>query len=88
MSEFGGTTMKELVEFVVKSIVDQPDEVHAVEVQSGASTVVELTVAQPDMGRVIGKGGRIINSIRRLVQVAAARQGKRVSLELIEDDYR
>lgn len=80
--------MKELVEFIVKSIVDQPDEVHAVEIQSGASTIVELTVAQPDMGRVIGKGGRIINSIRRLVQVAAARQGKRVSLELIEDDYR
>ena len=80
--------MKELVEFIVKSLVEQPDEVHAVEVQSGTSTVVELTVAQSDMGRVIGKGGRIINSIRRLVQVAAARQGKRVSLELIEDDYR
>jgi hypothetical protein len=80
--------MKELVEFIVKSLVDQPDEVHAVEVQSGISTIVELTVARSDMGRVIGKGGRIINSIRRLVQVAAARQGKRVSLELIEDDYR
>ena len=80
--------MKELVEFIVKSLVDQPDEVHAVEVRSGNSTIVELTVARSDMGRVIGKGGRIINSIRRLVQVAAARQGKRVSLELIEDDYR
>ena len=80
--------MKELVEFIVKSLVEQPDEVHAVEVQSGTSTIVELTVAQSDMGRVIGKGGRIINSIRRLVQVTAARQGKRVSLELIEDDYR
>ena len=80
--------MKELVEFIVKSLVEQPDEVHAVEVQSGTSSIVELTVAQSDMGRVIGKGGRIINSIRRLVQVAASRQGKRVSLELIEDDYR
>ena len=80
--------MKELVEFIVKSLVDQPDEVHAVEVQSGTSTIVELTVAQSDMGRVIGKGGRIINSIRRLVQVAAVRQGKRVSLKLIEDNYR
>ena len=80
--------MKELVEFIVKSLVEQPDEVHTVEVQSGISTVVELTVARSDMGRVIGKGGRIINSIRRLVQVAAAREGKRVSLELIEDDYR
>jgi predicted RNA-binding protein YlqC (UPF0109 family) len=80
--------MKELVEFIVKSLVDQPDEVHAIEVQSGSTTIVELTVAQPDMGRVIGKGGRIINSIRRLVQVAAVRQGKRVTLELVEDDYR
>ena len=80
--------MKELVEFIVKSLVDQPDEVHALEVQNGSSLIVELTVAQEDMGRVIGKGGRIINSIRRLVQVAAARQGKRVSLELIEDDCR
>lgn len=80
--------MKELVEFIVKSLVEQPDEVHAVEVQSGTSSIVELTVAKSDMGRVIGRGGRIINSIRRLVQVAAVRQGKRVSLELIEDDYR
>jgi predicted RNA-binding protein YlqC (UPF0109 family) len=80
--------MKELVEFIVKSMVDQPDEVQAVEIQNGSSTIVELSVAQGDMGRVIGKGGRIINSIRRLVQVAATRQGKRVSLELVEDDYR
>lgn len=78
--------MKELVEFIVKSLVDQPDEVHVVEVQSGSMTIVELSVARPDMGRVIGKGGRIINSIRRLLQVAAAKQGKRVTLELIEDD--
>ncbi|NCF66850.1 MAG: KH domain-containing protein [Chloroflexi bacterium] len=78
--------MKELVEFIVKSLVDQPDEVHVVEVQSGSMTIVELSVARPDMGRVIGKGGRIINSIRRLLQVAAAKQGKRVTLELVEDD--
>ena len=80
--------MKELVSLIVKSLVDQPDEVHAIEIQDGSSTVVELSVAQADMGRVIGKGGRIINSIRRVVQVPAARQGKRVSLELIEDDFR
>jgi predicted RNA-binding protein YlqC (UPF0109 family) len=79
--------MKELVEFIVRSLVDQPDEVHAVEVQSGSSMIVELKVAQADMGRVIGKGGRIINAIRRLVEVAAAKEGKRVSLELLEDDY-
>ena len=78
--------MKELVEFIVKSLVDQPDEVRVAEVQSRATIILELSVARPDMGRVIGKGGRIINSIRRLLQVAATKQGKRVSLELIEDD--
>ena len=77
--------MKELVEFIVKSLVDQPDEVYVEEVPSGGATIVELRVARADMGRVIGKGGRIINSIRSLLQVAAAKQGSRVSLELIED---
>ncbi len=80
--------MKELVEFIVKSLVDQPDEVHVMETQSGDSTLLELSVAAPDMGRVIGKGGRIINAIRKLLQVAAAKQGKRASLELIEVDER
>jgi predicted RNA-binding protein YlqC (UPF0109 family) len=78
--------MKELVEFIVKALVDQPNEVQVVEVQSGTTTILELSVARPDMGRVIGKGGRIINSIRRLLQVAATKQGKRVTLELIEDN--
>jgi uncharacterized protein len=76
--------MKDLVEFIVESLVDQPDEVHVVETQRGDTTFLELSVAAPDMGRVIGKGGRIINAIRKLLQVAAAKQGKRASLELIE----
>lgn len=76
--------MKELVETIVRSLVDHPDEVYAVEVQGRASTIVELTVAPSDMGRVIGKNGRIINAIRQLVQVKAAKQGKRVTLELVE----
>ena len=80
--------MKELVEFIVKSLVDQPDEVHVAESQNGNSVLLELTVAGPDMGRVIGKGGRIINAIRKLLQVAAAKQGKRASLELVEVDDR
>ena len=80
--------MKELVELIVKSLVDQPDEVKVVETQSRDTTLLELSVAAPDMGRVIGKGGRIINAIRKLLQVAAAKQGKRASLELIEVDDR
>lgn len=76
--------MKDLVEFVVKSLVESPDEVSVVEIDNGAEVTLELTVAGPDMGRVIGKSGRVINAIRTLAQVAAAKQGQRVSVELIE----
>jgi predicted RNA-binding protein YlqC (UPF0109 family) len=76
--------MKDLVAFLVESLVDEPEEVRVVEVRNRASTVVELAVAAPDMGRVIGKGGRVIDAIRTLVQVRAAKDGKRVELELLE----
>jgi hypothetical protein len=76
--------MKELVEFIVKSLVDNPDQVEINEIDDHSGIIVEVTVAQPDMGRVIGKGGRVINSIRSIVQVAAAKQGQRVSVEIIE----
>lgn len=80
--------MKELVEYIVKSLVDHPEQVEVAEVQGPALTIIELSVAADDMGRVIGKSGRIINSIRTLLQVPAAKQGKKVSLELLEaDDY-
>jgi predicted RNA-binding protein YlqC (UPF0109 family) len=80
--------MKELVEFIVKSLVDHPDQVEVVEVKGPALTIIELSVAADDMGRVIGKSGRIINSIRTLLQVPAVKQGKKVSLELLEaNDY-
>lgn len=80
--------MKELVEFIVKSLVDHPDEVEVSEIGGGANTSIELSVASSDMGRVIGKGGRVINSIRALVQVLAAKQGKQVTLELLEERRR
>jgi predicted RNA-binding protein YlqC (UPF0109 family) len=80
--------MKELVEFIVKSLVDNPDQVEVHEVDDQSGTIVEVSVAQPDMGRVIGKSGRVINSIRSIVQVAAAKRGQRVSVEIIEDDRR
>ena len=76
--------MKDLVEFIVKSLVDNPDQVEIREVDDHSATIVEVSVAQPDMGRIIGKGGRVINSIRSIVQVAAAKQGLRVSVEIIE----
>ncbi len=59
---------------------------HCFEVRDRATTVVELAVAAPDMGRIIGKGGRVIDSIRTLLQVRAAKEGRRVELELLEAD--
>ncbi len=76
--------MKELVEYIVKSLVDNPDQVRVTEVQGPALTTLELSVAADDMGRVIGKNGRIINSIRTILQVPATKQGTKVNLELLE----
>lgn len=80
--------MKELVEYVVSSLVDHPDEVAVETVSQRSGTTLELSVAADDMGRVIGKGGRVINAIRSLVEAAATNQGKRVKLELLEADER
>jgi predicted RNA-binding protein YlqC (UPF0109 family) len=76
--------MKDLVEYVVKSLVDNPDDVQVYEVPGKASTIIELEVAADDMGRIIGKGGRVIDSIRSIVQIRAAKEGQRVELELLE----
>lgn len=80
--------MKELIEYIVTSLVDNPDEVAVAEVDNGSDLVLELSVNSSDMGRVIGRNGRVINSIRTLVQVSAAKQGKQVAVELIEPDDR
>jgi uncharacterized protein len=76
--------MKDLVDYIVRSLVNNPDEVSVTEVPGQRETILELSVAADDMGRVIGKNGRIINSIRTLLQVPAAKQGTKVSLELLE----
>ena len=73
-----------LLEYIVKSLVDEPDEVSVTESSHGRETVLHLSVSQPDMGRVIGKNGRVINSIRALVQVAAAKEGRQASIEIVE----
>jgi hypothetical protein len=74
---------KALVEYIVTSLVDNPDQVTVSETDERNAIVLEISVASSDMGRVIGKGGRVVNSIRTLVQVLAAKQGKRVSLEVV-----
>jgi predicted RNA-binding protein YlqC (UPF0109 family) len=76
--------VKELVEYIAKSLVEDPTQVSVNETEEGDHVRIELTVAKEDMGRIIGKGGRVANSIRTLLRVAAAREGKRASLDVIE----
>ena len=78
--------MKELVEYLAKSLVEDPSQVVATEIVHGTDVTVELKVAQSDMGRVIGRSGRVINAIRTLTQMCAAREGQRAFVELIEED--
>ncbi len=75
--------MKDLVEYVAKSLVDDPAAVEVTETRNGSTVVLELRVAPDDMGRVIGKSGRVANAIRVLLRVLAAEQGKRVTLEIM-----
>ncbi len=74
--------MKELVEYVAKALVEHPEAVRVSEHVRRGVIVIELHVAPPDMGRVIGKEGRIANALRALLRVAAARSGKRVILDI------
>ena len=73
----------DLVEYIIKALVDNPDEVSVREIEERTSVTLEVSVAQSDMGRVIGKGGNVVNSVRTLIQVLAAKKGKRVSLEIV-----
>jgi len=75
--------IQELVEFVAKSLVDEPDEVRVNKLSSVHSTIYELRVAPDDMGRVIGKKGRVANALRTLLRIAATREGKRAILEIV-----
>ncbi len=75
--------MKELVEYIAKSLVNDPTAVSVTEINRKTLVIIELRVAQDDMGRVIGREGRVANAIRSLLRVSAARQGKRVSLEIV-----
>ena len=75
--------MKELVEIIAKSLVDNPDMVNVNEVFGEQSTILELKVAPEDMGKVIGKQGRIAKAIRIVVKAAAIKANKRVVVEII-----
>ncbi|MCS7276162.1 MAG: KH domain-containing protein [Dehalococcoidia bacterium] len=74
--------MKELVELVARAIVDHPDQVQVTEEDGGDQVILRLRVAEEDMGRIIGRQGRIANALRTLLRVAAARRGVRAVLEI------
>jgi len=78
--------MKELVEFIVKALVDKPDQVDVKETMGDTVTILEVRTAAEDAGKVIGREGRIANSIRAIAKAAAAKQQKRVSVEIITAD--
>lgn len=75
--------IKELVEYMAKALVNDPDAVVVREVEGASATIYELSVAPEDMGRVIGKQGRVANAMRTLLRVAAVKEGKRVTLEIV-----
>jgi predicted RNA-binding protein YlqC (UPF0109 family) len=76
--------MKDLIEYIAKSLVEHPEEVEVRESASGNHVRLELKVNADDMGRVIGRSGRVANSIRMLLRVAAEREGKQVTLDVLE----
>lgn len=76
--------MKELIEFIAKSLVDNPDQVQVKEIEGQKTTVFELRVGPGDLGKVIGKKGRTARSIRTLLNAAATKAGKRAVLEILE----
>lgn len=76
--------MGELVEFIAKALVDYPEQVSVNEVEGSQSVVIELKVAQEDMGKIIGKQGRIAKAIRTVVKAAAIKNNKRVVVEIIQ----
>lgn len=76
--------MQEFIEFVVKHLVDRPDDVHVAEIEGEKVTVFELKVGEGDLGKVIGKRGQNAKALRTLLAAASARTGKRAVLEILE----
>ncbi|GFI26823.1 hypothetical protein IMSAGC012_01947 [Lachnospiraceae bacterium] len=76
--------MKELVEVIAKSLVDYPEQVVVTETETDRAIVLELRVAQSDMGKVIGKQGRIAKAIRSVVKAAASKEEKRVTVDIVQ----
>jgi predicted RNA-binding protein YlqC (UPF0109 family) len=77
--------MRELVEFLVRALVSDPESVSVEELDESGDTVLEVRVAEGDLGRVIGREGRVANAIRTIAKAAATQEGGRVMVEIVED---
>jgi len=76
--------MKDLISEIVRALVDQPEEVSVNEIEGSHTTVLEVSVAKPDIGKVIGKQGRTAQAIRTILSAAAGKKRKRYILEIVE----
>lgn len=76
--------MKDLVEVIAKSLVENPDEVVVTKKENGKTTVIELKVAPSDMGKVIGKQGRVAKAIRSVVKAAASKDDRKVVVDILQ----
>ena len=78
--------MRELIEYLIKHLVNKPDQIIINEVSGEKTSILQLWVADGDMGQVIGRKGKIVESLRHILTAAAARQGKRYILEILENE--
>ena len=76
--------MKDLIEYIARSLVDDPSQVDVSQGRRGSQVILRLQVAKEDMGRVIGKSGRVANAMRVLLRVSAAQEGIRAILDIVE----
>lgn len=76
--------MKELLLYIAQNLVDNPDDVTVTEKEAEAETVYELRVAQSDMGKIIGRQGKVAKEIRTLMRSVAQRQGKRIRIDIVD----
>jgi uncharacterized protein len=77
--------VKELLEYLARGLVEQPDAVEVREVDEGDATVLELSVADDDYGNVIGRGGRTASALRAVVKSAGTKRGRRVFVDIVDD---
>jgi predicted RNA-binding protein YlqC (UPF0109 family) len=78
--------MRDLIEYIAKALVERPEEVQVRESGSADRVRLELSVAQADMGRIIGKSGKVANAIRTMLRVAAEHEGKQATLDVVEPE--